>query len=195
MNDKTIWIQSSENDISTKTVIDWVEYFGKRWIRTNELSIFALSIVITKEICEFEFKFENLDKTIETINSSYVTSYWYRRGQLNFANNFVPESEEEAGIYSYYKAQGATLTDFIYAALKAKRHINGYTDNRINKLNIVLKAKDIGLPHWNASHFIVVYSIAKEDVYVSDPFIGLMKYSIEQFIQGWAGVKDNSMQK
>lgn len=68
------------------------------------------------------------------------------------------------------------------------------TMESINSI-LFLKAKEIGLPHWNASHFIVVYRIAKQAVYVSDSSIGIMKYSIEQFNQGWAGAKDNSLQK
>jgi predicted double-glycine peptidase len=91
--------------------------------------------------------------------------------------------------YSGYQAQGATLTDFIYTTLTATRHLNGCMDNKINKLNIVLKAKEIGLPI--GMHFIVVYRTAKQAVYVTDPSIGLMMYSIEEFIRGWTGVKDN----
>lgn len=41
--------------------------------------------------------------------------------------------------------------------------------------------------HWNQNHFIVVYKITKKQVYVSDPALGLVKYSHKEFIQGWAG--------
>ena len=48
--------------------------------------------------------------------------------------------------------------------------------------------KKISLPviiHWNYSHFIVVYKVTPKKVYVSDPQIGLVKYSREEFEYNW----------
>lgn len=48
--------------------------------------------------------------------------------------------------------------------------------------------KDVPLPciiHWNNDHFMVVYKIKSEKVYVSDPAIGLMSYSEDEFKKGW----------
>lgn len=39
--------------------------------------------------------------------------------------------------------------------------------------------------HWNQNHFIVVYKIAKNKIYVSDPAFGKVTYSKEDFIKGW----------
>lgn len=50
--------------------------------------------------------------------------------------------------------------------------------------------KDIPLPcivHWKKSHFIVVYKITKDKVYVSNPAIGLETYKKQDFINGWNG--------
>lgn len=49
-------------------------------------------------------------------------------------------------------------------------------------------AKKIPLPcivHWNYSHFIVVYKITKKRVYVTDPQIGKVSYSIDEFCKSW----------
>lgn len=47
--------------------------------------------------------------------------------------------------------------------------------------------------HWNQNHFIVVYRIAKKHgkwfVYVSDPAIGLLKYTSEQYLKSWLEIK------
>lgn len=47
--------------------------------------------------------------------------------------------------------------------------------------------------HWNQNHFIVVYKIEKHlgkwYVYVSDPAVGLLKYSEESFLKSWLAVK------
>ena len=39
--------------------------------------------------------------------------------------------------------------------------------------------------HWNYSHFVVVYKITKKKVHVSDPQIGLVTYSHEEFNHSW----------
>ncbi|KAF2329081.1 peptidase domain-containing ABC transporter [Flavobacterium daemonense] len=43
------------------------------------------------------------------------------------------------------------------------------------------------IAHWNKTHFVVVYNIKKDVVYVSDPSYGLISYSKNDFITGWIG--------
>ena len=40
--------------------------------------------------------------------------------------------------------------------------------------------------HWKQKHFVVVYKIKKDKVWVADPSIGLVKYSIENFKKNWS---------
>lgn len=40
--------------------------------------------------------------------------------------------------------------------------------------------------HWRRNHFVVVYKVSRNKVYVSDPASGLIKYSQEEFIENWA---------
>jgi len=54
-------------------------------------------------------------------------------------------------------------------------------------------AKKIPLPcivHWNYTHFVVVYKITKRRVYVSDPQIGKVSYTPEEFCKSWKGKQD-----
>jgi ATP-binding cassette, subfamily B, bacterial len=41
------------------------------------------------------------------------------------------------------------------------------------------------IAYWNQRHFIVVYKVADEKVYVSDPAHGLITYSKKDFLEGW----------
>lgn len=53
-------------------------------------------------------------------------------------------------------------------------------------------ANEVLLPciaHWRQNHFIVVYKIKKDTVYVSDPAHGLVKYTKDEFLSGWASTK------
>ncbi|CAA0230756.1 ABC transporter ATP-binding protein [Tenacibaculum maritimum] len=49
-------------------------------------------------------------------------------------------------------------------------------------------AKEAPLPciaHWRQRHFVVVYKIDKDQVYISDPAHGLIKYTKDEFLDGW----------
>lgn len=45
--------------------------------------------------------------------------------------------------------------------------------------------------HWNKNHYVVVYKIKKDVVYISDPAHGLINYSKEEFINHWIGNNAN----
>jgi ATP-binding cassette subfamily B protein len=40
--------------------------------------------------------------------------------------------------------------------------------------------------HWRQKHFIVVYKITNDKIWVADPAVGLVKYNREEFIKEWA---------
>ena len=40
--------------------------------------------------------------------------------------------------------------------------------------------------HWRQKHFVVVYKIQKDKIWVADPAIGLVKYRREEFVKNWA---------
>ncbi|HEX4888002.1 MAG TPA: peptidase domain-containing ABC transporter [Luteibaculaceae bacterium] len=49
-------------------------------------------------------------------------------------------------------------------------------------------AEEAPLPciaHWNQSHFVVVYKITKDKVYVGDPATDIVVYSKQEFLRGW----------
>ncbi len=50
-------------------------------------------------------------------------------------------------------------------------------------------AEEVQLPciaHWKQNHFIVVYEVKKDTVYVADPAHGLVRYTKAEFMAGWA---------
>ncbi len=40
--------------------------------------------------------------------------------------------------------------------------------------------------HWRQKHFVVVYKISKDKIWVADPAVGFVKYGREEFIKEWA---------
>lgn len=52
--------------------------------------------------------------------------------------------------------------------------------------------EDLPLPcivHWKQRHFVVVYKIRKDFVYVADPAHGLVKFRTKEFLNGWISKK------
>lgn len=45
--------------------------------------------------------------------------------------------------------------------------------------------------HWQQKHFIVVYKIKDEKIWVADPARGLVTYTKEEFLKGWIGTRSN----
>lgn len=41
--------------------------------------------------------------------------------------------------------------------------------------------------HWNQQHFVVIYKIKKDKVFISDPAHGLLEYTEKEFIKNWIG--------
>lgn len=56
------------------------------------------------------------------------------------------------------------------------------------------KLKEAPFPcivHWNKNHYVVLYKIKKDVVYISDPAHGLITFTKEEFIQHWIGNNAN----
>lgn len=84
-------------------------------------------------------------------------------------------------------------TNFLKLALAAEKLGFSAFGARVNFS--VLK-QDVEMPciaHWNQNHFIVIYKISNQYVYVSDLASGLLRYEIKDFLQGWAGEHGNGV--
>jgi ATP-binding cassette subfamily B protein len=57
------------------------------------------------------------------------------------------------------------------------------------KIPFELLNENVPLPcivHWRQKHFIVVYKISNDKIWVADPAVGLVKFTHKEFVQGWA---------
>lgn len=48
--------------------------------------------------------------------------------------------------------------------------------------------EDVPFPciaHWNQNHFVVIYKLKKDTVYIADPAHGILKYKKEEFLKSW----------
>ena len=57
------------------------------------------------------------------------------------------------------------------------------------KISFELLLENVPMPcivHWRQKHFIVVYKIKNDKIFVADPAVGLIKYNRDEFIKLWA---------
>src|SRR5437763_11393097 len=56
---------------------------------------------------------------------------------------------------------------------------------KINFKTLVNEAKLPAILHWNQNHFIVLYSVKGNRLFIADPAKGLITYSKDEFKQHW----------
>lgn len=57
---------------------------------------------------------------------------------------------------------------------------------RLSYIDVVDASPFPFIAYWNQSHYIVVYKIKQDKIYVSDPAHGLLTLTKEEFLKGWA---------
>lgn len=45
---------------------------------------------------------------------------------------------------------------------------------------------------WQQRHFVVIYSIELDNIYVADPLKGLLRYKDNDFLDGWLRTSDGN---
>ncbi|MGB1217227.1 MAG: cysteine peptidase family C39 domain-containing protein, partial [Saprospiraceae bacterium] len=64
------------------------------------------------------------------------------------------------------------------------------------KVSFEQLVEDVPLPciaHWDQNHFVVVYKIKKNKVWVADPRVGHLKYNAQEFCKGWVSDVDDGV--
>lgn len=64
---------------------------------------------------------------------------------------------------------------------------------KVDFINLTENAPLPCIVFWNEKHFVVVYKIKKDKIYISDPAHGLLVYSKQEFIDNWIGSTANEL--
>lgn len=140
-----ILICTEANDFSTTQVIKWINYYGAKYIRYNWQD--KIRIIKTIGLNDFLFEIESQYGTI-TLKFSDITAYWYRRGGINLAYDILDDNTTYAkNINQYLAFENSSLLGFMEALFEEKtiHKIGKRNFNAINKLQLLQKAKEIGL--------------------------------------------------
>ncbi len=137
-----ILITSSNDDISTNYVIDWIAFYNKKFIRINNTDIAKL-IYIKLSNNKFNFRLcYKLQNNVYVLDLNNITSYWYRRGKLRIY--FKKESNLDNWLIKYLEHEIKFIYQFINYIFRKIKHIGSYDDNKINKLTTLIIANEVG---------------------------------------------------
>jgi ATP-GRASP peptide maturase of grasp-with-spasm system len=142
---KTLII-SEENDSTTEIVIRWIKYFEADFLRINDTSILELDFIsIDEESEDVQFQFNNKKYCL-----SDFTSYWYRRGRLNFNFPKIAMSNKmlQKPVSRMLEMENNYILNYIYNYFEKRvgiKAIGSIYDNNTNKMSNLLSARSIGL--------------------------------------------------
>ncbi|MBK0382466.1 peptidase domain-containing ABC transporter [Pedobacter sp. SD-b] len=86
--------------------------------------------------------------------------------------------------YSETTRNGSNLTGISDAAEKLGLRTLGIS---INFEKFIKEAPLPNIVHWEGNHFVVVYKIKNNKIFVADPAQGLIKYEPKEFVNKWIG--------
>jgi len=92
----------------------------------------------------------------------------------------------------YITREGVSLMGISDAAESIGLHTMGV---RINWETLTKEAPLPCIAHWKQNHFVVVYKIKKNKVFVADPAIGHIEYSQKEFLESWLSTRTEGENK
>lgn len=143
MKNNYILICTNESEPTTDVVCDWLNYLQKPFIRISyEVKIAITNIIITNNNIDIEFVINEQKYLL-----SEIKSYWYRRSKLGFESiEFINEiSDFEKGLNLVLPNEFEQIKKYFKIRLNEKAVLNKEEDNFIVKLDVLYKAKEIGL--------------------------------------------------
>jgi ATP-GRASP peptide maturase of grasp-with-spasm system len=133
-------ILSSEDDQSTNDVIDWLNFYGKDFIRINPSDTIA-DIQINTSL-GFRFSVNGI-----IVDIANVSSFWYRRGTIKIETYQIQDDifPFSNALNKHLKIENNPINEFILNSLNQKNGLGDYYNTDANKFGVLLKAKDVGL--------------------------------------------------
>jgi hypothetical protein len=145
----TILIFSDESDISTNQVINWIEYFGFKWVRLNGNEFFNLDNEITYDPVSCKAEINGL--TLLPSNSSSIYSCWYRRfGTESNSEEILRTNTLELNVglavdQKLRREKYRLQYSLIEQCLSSYRSLGSFAKRNLNKLTVLQYAAQIGL--------------------------------------------------
>lgn len=136
MKAKNITIQSDSFDTSTDDVMSWINFLApNRKIKAllDDTNIQGIEVFLSNDHSFLNFN---------DCKISNDSPYWYRRGQYKLRSSYRTDSD--ILVRGIAKEYIDSIVSFV-ESFDVKNGINKFSDNRIEKLNILQDCMDLGL--------------------------------------------------
>jgi ATP-GRASP peptide maturase of grasp-with-spasm system len=139
-----ILIISSQEDVSTSEVIDWLLFYNVEFLRISEKDIWKYISVSLSNRNDTNIMFSINNKKYSFLDFSVI---WYRRSfiNLNSIHLTVAVKDLQKSINRHIENEHIELHQFAINHVKSLFVINSIKDTGINKITILQSAKDVGL--------------------------------------------------
>lgn len=137
-------ILSSEEDLSTNDVIDWLLYYKHPFLRISKKDTIKFkSIFISNEDFEIYFSINKKNYKISDFNN-----FWYRRSEYDFFIEQFPidnlDNEMNRSIQNFIYLENLELQKLLKSYIST-RSLNKFEDIFLNKLEVLKLATKAGL--------------------------------------------------
>ncbi|MBK8245385.1 MAG: grasp-with-spasm system ATP-grasp peptide maturase [Saprospiraceae bacterium] len=179
-----VLIISQNEDSIINPILRYLVYFKIKFIRiTEDTKVCLEQIELNNLITDFRLSIYNPTlKKIIFLNYSEIKFVWHRRGYFNIERNF---QFEEDYLRKYFQEEYSYLNNFIKYKFSLIPHLNKQSDERINKLAVLDKAKVIGL--------LIPDTLISKNINCINDFIYLNESIITKAINSGAIYKNENM--
>lgn len=136
-----ILILSTEKELLTQNVINWLLYYNIAFKRFNDGDVTNPEINISNDTIKLNFINQN------ECSLDSLSKYWYRRGYLNFTNSFLFGNNNTITEINNHKIDNdSNIIDYIHYYLQTNiSSVNSFNDNSLNKLTELTHAQKLGI--------------------------------------------------
>lgn len=127
-----IIIQTSANDASTQSVIQWLSFFGEDFLRLDDNTFVEIKRLDRNHVI--------LLLNGEEVDFNKIKSFWYRRGHF-----FLRKENEKNSLNIFLKKENEEAFELLQLKLLDKKHIGNYKYDNVNKLIVSELAEKCGL--------------------------------------------------
>lgn len=145
-----VLVISESSDDSTNSVLDWISYFKKEFVRINRdtmLSNAGHSAIIELNSNSESLKIEMDDQ--EQLDLAKINSVWFRRSLYPYLDDFsCDDSSKEfySKIAKNFYHEYVNCASFIFSSLeKGKRKLGNFRNYRLNKIEVLNLARSMGI--------------------------------------------------
>lgn len=145
-----IWSRSCFEP-TTENVMDWLEYYGAKYLRLNEdefLKEVKINTVLKESEASLEIESQGKKYSGEEIKVVWFRRELFRRGLRNDDFEYANDIEDallKHDVKVHLGIELKTFSNAIVSLLANKRWVDWPDDTRINKIDVLRKAQKIGL--------------------------------------------------